>query len=199
MSPIHFVLFLLEKGAFMRVFVACSGDENVLIKYRNLASDVATSLVRCNHKLIFGGSSTGCSGKCYMTYRYEAGKIKAIIDVHDTKYLEDIEVDAYEVMPSSFEKNKMIYQASDMILILPGGLGEINLLFSLLEESKKRNEKKPIILFNYDNYYTPLLRFLESAHNVEFLSKDDIQLFSIVNDIKSLERYLKVKDEEWER
>ncbi len=183
----------------MKVFVACSGEENVGIKYRNLASDVATSLVRLNHKLIFSGCDTGASGKCYMTYRYESGKIKAIMDVHDTKYLDNIEVDAYEVMPSTFEANKMIYQASDMILILPGGLECITLLFSLLEESKKRNEKKPIILFNYDNFYTPILKYLEELYKESFVSKESIKLFSIVNDIKSLERYLKVKDEAEER
>lgn len=183
----------------LKVFVACSGEENVEIKYRNLASDVATSLVRLNHKLIFGGYDTGCSLKCYMTYRYESGKIKAILDVHDSKVLENIEVDAYEVLTSTFERNKLIYQASDMILILPGGIDSINIFFSLIEETKKRNDKKPIILFNYDNYYTPLLKFLESVHSHEFLSKEDIKLFSIVNDIKSLERYLRIKDNEEER
>lgn len=183
----------------MKVFVACSGDDDIGVKYKNLASDVATSLVRLNHKLIFSGCDTGASGKCYMTYRYESGKIKAIMDVHDSKFLENIEVDAYEVMPSTFDKNKMIFQASDMILILPGGLECINLLFSLLEEMSKRNEVKPIILFNYDNFYTPILKYLEDLYKTSFISKETIQLFSIVNDIKSLERYLKIKDEEEER
>ncbi len=183
----------------MKVYVACSGEDDIGVKYRNLASDVATSLVRLNHKLVFSGCDTGASGKCYMTYRYESGKIKAIMDVHDTGYLDNIEVDAYEVMPSSFEANKMVYQASDVILILPGGLETINLFFSLLEEAKKRHEKKPIILFNYDNFYTPLLKYLEELYKGSFISKDTIKLFSIVNDIKSLERYLKVKDEEEER
>lgn len=183
----------------MRVFVACSGEENIDLKYRNLASDVATSLVRLNHKLIFSGCDTGASGKCYMTYRYESGKIKAILDVHDKNYLDNIEVDAYEVMPSSFEKNKMIYQASDMILILPGGLECINLFFSVLEESKKRSENKQIILFNYDNFFTPILKHLGYLYNENFVSRDTIKLFSIVNDIKSLERFLKESDMSEER
>lgn len=183
----------------MKVYVACTGEENVLIKYRDLASDVATSLVRHNHKLVFNGCSTGCALKCYMTYRYEGGKIKAVLDVHDSSYLEDVEVDAYEVLPSTFERDKMIYQSSDMILILPGGLECVSLFFSLLEESKKRNELKPIILFNYNNYYTPLLKFLENSHKQEFVSKEDIKLFSIVNDLNGLESYLKTKDHEKER
>ncbi len=183
----------------MKVYVACSGEENVDVKYLNLASDVATSLVRMNHKLIFSGNEAGASGKCYMTFRYESGKIKAIMDVHDTHYLDNIEVDAYEVVPSRFDANKLIYQSSDMILILPGGVDVISLFFSLLEESKKRHEAKPIIIFNYDNFYTPLLKYIEDLYKNSFISKDTIKLFSIVSDIKSLERYLRVKNEEEER
>lgn len=183
----------------MKVFVACSGVDDVSLKYRNLASDVATALVRCNHKLVYGGGYTGMMGKCYMTYRYEAGKIKAVLDVHDSSALDNIEVDAYEVMPSTFERNKMIYQSSDMFLILPGGIEVITEFLSLLEESKSRSENKPIILFNYDGYFNSILKFIEEAHKDNFISKDDVKSFSIVNDIKSLERFLRVCDEEEER
>lgn len=183
----------------MKVFVACSGVDNVSLKYRNIASDVATSLVRHNHKLVYGGGYTGMMGKCYMTFRYESGKIKAILDVHDSECLDSIEVDAYEVMPSTFDKSKMIYQSSDMFLILPGGMEVASLFFSLLEEKRARSEDKPIILFNYDGFFNPILKFLESAHKDEFVSIEDIKLFSIVNDIKSLERFLNAAYEEEER
>ena len=43
----------------MKVFVACSGVDNVPYNYRDLASEVATMLARNGHKLIFGGVDTG--------------------------------------------------------------------------------------------------------------------------------------------
>ena len=180
----------------MKVFIACSGSENINHEYLTLASDVATLLVRHNHKLVFAGKDTGMMGQCFMTYKYESGKTKAILDVHDTDYLESLEVDAYEVEPSTFERTKMLYQSSDLVIIMPGDIEVLSEFMSIIEENKTRGESKPIVLFNYKNFYTPLLKLIENSYKDGFIRKEDIKLFSIVNDIASLDAYLHILEKE---
>ena len=174
----------------MKVFIACSSKDNVSSEYLNLASDVATMLVRLKHKLVFAGKDTGMMGKCFVTYKYEDGKTKAVLDVHDTDYLDALEVDAYEVEPSTFERTKILYQASDLILVLPGDIETFAEFMSILEEINTRDENKPIILFNYNNFYTPLLKLIENSYKQGFILKNEIKSFSIVNDLESLDAFL---------
>lgn len=183
----------------MKVFVACSSMDGLGREYLKLASDVATLLVRTNHKLLFSGKDAGMSEKCFMTFKYESGKTKAILDVHDTSNLESLEVDAYDVQATTFERNKELCSEADLVLILPGGIEVVSEFVSILDENNTKKLNKPIVLFNYNNFYTPLLKFFESSYKQDFLTKEDIKSFTIVDDIDKLIKYLKLLDDEKER
>lgn len=175
----------------MRVFVGCSAKESVPMEYRVLATDLSTFLAKRGHKLVFGGMDTGMMGKCYMTYKYEEGKIKAVVEVHDTETLKAIEVDAYEVTPTTFERTKVIFESSELIIILPGGIGTLAELFSIIDEIRQKKLNKPVILFNFNNYFTPLLSFFRKCHEDGFMTDKELKMFNIVTDLKSLEIYIK--------
>ncbi len=175
----------------MRIFVGCSSNSNVPLEYRELASSVATMLANNNHKLVFKGEEEGMSGKCFMTFKYEGAKTKAIIDSSKLDDLKGLEVDAYEVEMNTFDRTKKIYSASEVVLILPGGLGTLAELFAVLEEKKNTNDDKPIILFNHDNFYTPLLKALKNLFSLGFVSESELKRIDVVSDVRSLELYLK--------
>ena len=174
----------------MRIFIGCSGKDAVNSEYKVLASDVSTMLAKRGDKLVFGGSECGMMGKCYFTFRYEGARVKAIADITDAKEVEALDLDASEITLNTFKRTEMIFESSEVILILPGGLGTFREFLSMLDEKRTKNLDKPIILFNYNKYYTPLLNFLTKSYEENFISKRDLKLFDVVSDIKSLEMYL---------
>lgn len=182
----------------MRVYVGASTSSVVPIKYRDLASEVATMLTHNGHKLVFGGVANGMMGKCYMTFKYEEAKAKAILDVSEVSVLDDVEVDAHHVSPSTFQKRENIYISSEVILLLPGEVGTLAELFGIMDEKLKKNKDIPIVLFNYDNFYTPLINFLKDMAKNGFISETHLDTLDIVTDVKSLEMYLRKIEKEKE-
>lgn len=180
----------------MRVFVGASTSSVVPIKYRDLACEVATMLTHNGHKLVFGGSQSGMLGKCYMTFKYEEAKTKAILDISEVSVLDDVDVDASHVAPSTFQKRENIYVSSELILILPGEIGTLAELFSIMDEKIKKNNDIPIILFNYENFYTPLINFLKDMEREGFINEKHLQVIDIVTDVKSLEMHLRRMENE---
>lgn len=174
----------------MRVFVGCSTSSVVPIKYRDLACEVATMLTHNGHKLVFGGTQSGMMGKCYMTFKYEEAKTKAVLDISEVAVLDDVDVDASKVSPSTFQKRENIYISSELILILPGEVGTLAELFSIMDEKIKKHGEIPIVLFNYDNFYTPLIKFLKDMERDGFINESHLQAFDVVSDVKSLEMYI---------
>ena len=174
----------------MRVFIGCSAKDAVNSEYKVLASDVSTMLAKRGDKLVFGGSECGMMGKCYFTFRYEGSRVKAIADITDAKEVEALDLDASEITLNTFKRTEMIFESSEVILILPGGIGAFREFLSMLDEKRTKNLDKPIILFNYKKYYTPLLNFLTKCYEGNFISKRDLKLFDVVSDVKSLEMYL---------
>ena len=171
----------------MRIYVGCSTSSIVPIEYRNLACEVATMLTRNGHKLVFGGASSGMLGKCYMTFKYEGAKTKAILDASEVSVLDDVDVDASHIAPSTFQKRENIYVSSEIILIMPGEIGNLAELFSIMDEKIKKHSEIPIILFNYENFYTPLIKFLRNMEREGFINENHLQTIDIVTDVTSLE------------
>ena len=174
----------------MRIFIGCSAKDSIPLDYKELASLVSTMLAKRGDKLVFGGFEGGMMGKCYYTFRYEGARVKAIADITDAKEVEALDLDASEITLNTFKRTEMIFDSSEVILLLPGGLGTLREFFSMLDEKRTKGYDKPIILFNYKKYYSPLLNVLTKYYEDNFVSKKDLRLFDVVSDIKSLEMYL---------
>lgn len=181
----------------MRVFIACSAKNNLHKKYYTLAADVATFLAKRGHKLVFGGFDSGMMSKCYLTFKYEERPIKGVADVTDALELEKLELNASKVMPTTFRRTEEIFKSSDLIIILPGGFGTFGELFGCIDEIRTKNSQKHLIIFNYEEYYELLLRFIRDSYKENFITENDLKLIDVVKDMKSLEKLLdKIEKEE---
>lgn len=176
----------------MRVFIGCSASDRVDKKYKDLAIEVSTLIAKRGHKLVFGGFDQGMMGSCFMTFKYEGGKVKGIGHLRDAKVMQDMELDAYEVVNTTFDRVKELYSSSELIVVLPGGIGSLAEFFGMLDELRTIEDKKRIILFDYDNFYQPVLKMLEEMHKQRFVSDSDLKLINVVRNVDSLKKYLDV-------
>lgn len=174
----------------MRVFIGTSGKSSTLNVYKELASSVATVMARHRYKLVYGGGSQGMMGSLYMTYKYEGEKVKGFYDVTDASKAEELELDAVDVAPSTFERTKHLYMHADFIVILPGGLGTMSELLSMIIEKQTKKDSKKIVLFNYNKYYDHLLYQIKDMIDEHFIEEDALQQFDIVTNINEFEEYV---------
>lgn len=179
----------------MRIYLAESERDGIANKYKDLASQVATILAEFGFILISKGVDTGMAFKSLMTFKYENETIIGINDVNKADIMESLDIGDTKVTRNTFERTKEIFNVSDIVLVLPGGLGTLAELFSFLEEIRTKKTNKRIIIFNYDKYYDYILKFLINSHKEGFISNEDLKLISIVNDIDSLKRFFN----SWER
>lgn len=174
----------------MRVFIGTSGKSSTLNVYKELASNVATILARRRFKLVYGGGSQGMMGSLYMTYKYEGEKVKGFYDVIEASKAEELELDAVDVSPSTFERTKHLYMHADFIVILPGGLGTMSELLSMIIEKQTKKDNKKIVLFNYNKYYDNLLYQIKDMIDEHFIEEEALQQFDIVTNINEFEGYV---------
>ena len=174
----------------MKAFIGASGKPSVLNIYKELASNVSTILARRRYKLVYGGGSQGMMGSCFMTYKYEGEKVKGFYDVTEATKAEELELDAIDVAPSTFERTKHLYMHADIIVILPGGVGTIAELLSMIIEKQTKKDDKKIVLFNYNKYYDYLLFQIKHMIDEHFISEEALQSFDIVTNIEDFEGYI---------
>lgn len=173
----------------MRVFIGCSAYDSIDVKYKNLAYAVSEVLSKRGDKLVFGGSDTGMMNKCLQTFRYYNRPVKAVTDI---KYIDDLKGMDYNkevVTPTNFERCKELYLSSELIVILPGGLGTLSEIASMIEEKRTRNDDIEIIIFNLDGYYDDYLNQMKKSVREGFIHEDMIKLIRVV---ESMDEFIKV-------
>ena len=59
------------------------------------------------------------------------------------------------------ERKKVMFMNSDAIVLLPGGAGSLDEFFEVLTWAQIRLHKKPIVLVNTEQYWTPLTTLID--------------------------------------
>jgi len=171
--------------------VGCSAKEGLDEKYFDECQKLARSLAEIPEiQLVYGCCNKGIMGVFYKTFREFKRKVIGVL----TKfYKEDLEEKCYDeviVTNSTTERFVEIYKNSDVLLFLPGGIGTLSELFSAIEEKRIGNGKK-IILYNYDFFYTPIIKELYKLHLEGFIDEVPADVMIIESDIEKIVELVK--------
>ena len=68
------------------------------------------------------------------------------------------------------ERKFIMEDKSDAFVILPGGIGTFEEFFEVLTLKQLRRHTKPIVIFNENGYYDPLINLMDSAIAQNFMA-----------------------------
>ena len=173
----------------MKVFIGCSSSGTIGEKYCKLAYDAASAIARAGHTLVYGGASYSMMGECYKAFSENKNDIVAIMAEKYKEDLVNLTLSHNYVVKTSLERIAVIYEVSDAFVILPGGIGTIEELFSILEENRTNNWKK-IIIFNYNHFYDIVVAWLNTNVDTGFVYQEDIENIKVVDTVEGLMKEL---------
>ncbi len=158
----------------MNLFVGSSSYNEISKNYLEDAKELMEEIAKIpNLNLVIGACQKNCGiiDICYEKFRKNAKQICGITlkKYHDNN---DLEVDETIEVDTTMDRTKLIYQKSDFILFLPGGLGTHSELFSILSEKIEKNDNKTVIIYNKDFFYTPIIKELYYLYQNKFIKKN---------------------------
>lgn len=169
----------------MKVFIGCSSSEEIAKKYYDLAYDVASAIAKEGNSLVYGGTSYSMMGECYKAFADNKKQIDGMIAKKYVKDLINTKKSKAYIVDTTLERIARIYTLAEIFIILPGGLGTLEELFSILEENRT-NKWKPIIIYNYEGYYDFIINWLNININTGFINENDLAKIKIVDSIEKL-------------
>ncbi len=179
----------------MKVFIGCSSSSKIDEKYIKLAYDVANAIARENHILVYGGASYSMMGECYRAFSEQKRDIIAIMAEKYKEDLVNLKLSNNFLVKTSLERIARIYSESDCFVILPGGIGTVEEMFSILEENRTNTWKK-VIIYNYEGFYDFIINWLNMNVNSGFVYEWDIEKIKIVDSVDELISELGVDENE---
>lgn len=153
------------------------------ISYKNSIEQLIQKISSFNVKVLVGNGSDGIAKNLCEIARINNLEILSIITPDEQGY-----EFAHEklTVTTIADRKKLFYDLADLFIVLPGGLGTIDEFFTTLNELKFQKSNKKIALFNLDNFFNPILTFLDQLVRHNFLKQKHIDYLIIENDIDKL-------------
>ena len=128
--------------------------------FLNAARYIGREAARRDWRVVYGGGKLGLMGATAGAARDAGGKVFGIIP----DFLVDLEgvlegVD-HIVVKTMHERKIRMFDESDAILTLPGGIGTLEELIETLSWARLALHRKPIIVLNLNGFWDPLKALL---------------------------------------
>ena len=146
----------------MNICIFCSANSNIPTEYFERTSELGTWMGANGHTLVFGGCNLGlmeCVAKAVHdakgmtvgvvpTIVEKGGKVSDYVDV---KILWD----------NLSDRKDLMIERSDVIIALPGGVGTLDEIFTVLAAASIGYHNKRVILYNIGGFWDSLIAMLD--------------------------------------
>ena len=150
----------------MNVGVFCSASD-LAEKYVVPARELAKLIAEHGHSLVWGGSNTGVMKVMADGVQAGGGKIFGV-SVEILKERARPDADEMVFAKDLGERKAMLLARSDVIVVLPGGLGTLDELSEILELRKHNAHSKRVVVLSTDGFIErPLSEFIGYAETPE--------------------------------
>ncbi len=182
--------FLYFGGDIINIFISCSSHIEIDEKYIKDADYIANVLSKNNDLVIGIASCEGVPGKVLNSFKENNRDIEIVTLKIYNEDQDKFNYANFNYVDTTFDRTKIIYDKSDVLLMLPGGTGTLAEILSFLEEKRTKNDNKDIILYNKDNYYVKLIEIINNYVKNNFNDSNIFDYIKVFNDISDLLRYM---------
>ena len=96
------------------------------------------------------------------------------------------------IVTDGMRERKAIMEArGDAFIALPGGLGTFEEIFEIIVGRLLGFHNKPIVLFNFMNYYNPLLAMIQQGVEEQFIKPNTQTLYRVTDTLEATLGYLR--------
>ena len=170
--------------------IYCSSSNILDNNYYELATKIGEFLAKKNISIVYGGGKVGMMGKLSKSSMDNGGKVIGIIPKFlNSKEIIDLNVTKTIIVESMSQRKDKLFELGDSFLILPGGSGTIEEATDVISWKMLGLHNKNIILFNYMNFWDPLIKIYEQCEENNFGNKN---LQNICEHIKTFKEFSKL-------
>ena len=149
----------------MKIAVYCGWRSNDSATLR-LAQEVGWEIGRSGHHLVYGGGAEGAMGATMRAFR-EVSTEMTVVTLPEWVEDTDREPGKHLITVSNMAERKThLEAAADGFLVLPGGLGTLEELFSVWSEVQNGLHSKPFCLVDPTGYYEGLLYWVRESQHI---------------------------------
>ena len=164
------------------VCIYCGSANHVDEIFKKTAHDVGVALAHRGLKLIYGGGHVGLMGTVADAVLAAGGQVTGIIPEHIRSHeLQHTGLSELFVVDTMHTRKSMMAEKADAFVVLPGGFGTMDELFEILTWKQLGLHAKPIIIYNVEGFWDPLLDLINHMIDKKFAPENNKRIYKIAH------------------
>jgi len=176
----------------MKVAVFCSSAEDVSPFLLAAAEDLGVELAKRGATVIYGGANTGCMGRLARGVQAGMGPLVGVIPQMD--FMAGIVQEGLteqHIVPTLSSRKVTMYELADAFVVFPGGVGTLDEAFEVLAvQSVPGVQRKPVVMYNVFDIWTPLLEGLELLAQQRLIREPLHNAFVVLDKVERVGEHL---------
>ena len=168
--------------------VFLSSRSDVSAAYHEAARQVGQWIGETRRTLLYGGSKLGLMEVLARAAKEAGARVfgivpQFVVDRNHVSELLDVEIRTAGLS----DRKTVIIDRSDVLVALPGGVGTLDEVFTLLAGRTANETNKRVILYDVDGCWQPLIDLLDRLVEAGLYSADERQKVGVVTNIDELD------------
>ena len=176
----------MDKPSFS-LCVYCGSKPGTDPAFSQAAIEVGTWIGHHGGQLVYGGGRNGLMGIVADATLAAGGQVIGVIPrALVEKEWAHTGCTELHIVETMHERKQMMAQKADAFVALPGGIGTFEEFFEVWTWQQLGYHNKPIGLLNTQQYYEPMLNFLNGVVQKEFMGQWQMDLIQTSADLATL-------------
>ena len=175
----------------MNICVFCSANSNLAAEYSERTRELGRWMAQNGHTLVFGGCNLGLM-ECVAKAAHEAGgmTIGVVPSIVEKGGKVSDYVDVKILCDNLSDRKDLMAARSDVFVALPGGVGTLDEIFTILASASIGYHRKRVILYNIGGFWNSLLAMLDDLKQRGVMRNGFDDTLRIVNSLEELAKQI---------
>ena len=174
------------------ICVYCSSSNHLPEKFYKIAKEFGTAIGKNGYNMVYGGTTVGMMGVIANNALENGSEVIGVIPERIASFgLKHPSLAKVVVTKDMRERKATMEKYADIFIAAPGGFGTFEEIFEILVAKQLGYHNKPVIFFNFDNYYSDMLKMFETVYENKFAKPEARDLYFIANSIAEMFDYIK--------
>ena len=173
-----------------KICIFCSANHSIDPEFFAMTRELGEWLAREGHTLMFGGVNMGLM-ECVAKAAHEAGgqTIGVVPRIIEERGAQSQYVDVAIPCDDLNDRKALMLAQGDVFIALPGGIGTLDELFTVVAAATIGYHQKTLILYNMKGFWDSLVAMLDDLHTRGVIRKqwqDYIKVAHSLDELKAL-------------
>ena len=175
----------------MKICVFCSANDAIAAEYIEKSKELGVWCAKNGHSIVFGGHDAGLMHAVSWACKEQGGRVIGVVPrkIEEMGRLTPF-LDVHIPCEDLTDRKQLMMLQADAFIVMPGGIGTLDELFTVASCTTLGYNQKPIVLYNIAGCWDALIALLDDLTRQGMMRRPWREFIHVVTTLDEMEPIL---------